>query len=83
MRSMATFSNADAARARDELQRVGYTVVPGVIPADLLTSFSQHLAAEYERANAEGGLFEGGGSFSGHLNCFPGEQSRAAYTAIR
>ena len=80
---MSKLSNADITTAREELQRVGYAVLPGVVPADQLAEFSHHLTAEYERAQADGGLFEGGGSYSGHLNCFPGERSKFAYEAIR
>lgn len=80
---MAALSNSDVAAAKEELRRVGYTVVRGVVPADKLAEFSEQLTAEYERARASGDLFDGGGSYSGHLNCFPGERSRFAYEAIR
>ena len=40
------------------------------------------ISEEFERTKRSGQLFSGGGSFSGHLNCFPGEHSRFADEAL-
>ena len=80
---MAVMSDAEKARALDDLERDGYTVIPGIVPRDQLDVFAQHLADEYEKAQTSGALFEGGGTLSGHLNCFPGEGSRFVYEAVR
>ena len=47
-----------------------------VVSRDGLTALAESLTGEYERLMAENALFRGGGSLSGHLNCFPGEQAR-------
>jgi ectoine hydroxylase-related dioxygenase (phytanoyl-CoA dioxygenase family) len=64
------------------LNTEGYAVVRGVVSQDRLASFHAELVGEYERARASGELFKGGGSLSGHLNCFPGEASRFIYDEI-
>lgn len=81
--TMANMSDAEVKQAHEDLRRDGYVVVRGVVPAEALADFAAHLDAEYAKAEANGSLFEGGGSFSGHLNCFPGERSRFAFDAIR
>ena len=43
---------------------------------DRLDELNATLIDEFERAKASGELFEGGGTLSGHLNCFPGEAAR-------
>jgi Phytanoyl-CoA dioxygenase (PhyH) len=60
----------------------GYAVVPGVVSKEQLAEFGTRLNAEYRAAENSGDLFRGGGSLSGHLNCFPGESSRFIYDAI-
>jgi hypothetical protein len=60
----------------------GYAVLRDVVSKDRLGDFRDHLLAEYERARSAGELFKGGGSLSGHLNCFPGERSRFIYDEI-
>lgn len=60
----------------------GYLVVSNVVPADKLAQLYDAILREYERKKAAGQLFSGGGTISGHLNCFPGEQSRFVYQAL-
>lgn len=70
----------------DELQSLfserGYLMLSQVVPADRLNALSQELVNEFERVKRSGQLFSGGGMISGHLNCFPGEQSRFVYSAL-
>lgn len=80
---MAAISNGDRQRARDDLQRDGYTIFRDVVSADDLESFAIYLADELEQARSTKRLFEGGGRISGHLNCFPGERSRFVLEAVR
>jgi hypothetical protein len=61
----------------------GYAVMRGVVPKAPLDALARSLGDEYERAKAAGELFEGGGSVSGHLNCFPGEQTRFVHEAVQ
>src|SRR5262245_21864643 len=70
----------------DEYSRIfreqGYLVLRQVVPADLLARLHDELVAEFSRAKDAGELFAGGGMISGHLNCFPGVQSRFVYCAL-
>jgi ectoine hydroxylase-related dioxygenase (phytanoyl-CoA dioxygenase family) len=81
MMAICTTDDVDTALAA--LARDGYLVLKGVVPKEPLADFTDYLNDEYERAGDDGRLFEGGGSFSGHLNCFPGERSRFIYDAVR
>jgi hypothetical protein len=80
---MAAMSDATMTEALDDLERDGYTVFRNVVPRDQLAEFAQHLADEYDAARASGALFEGGGTLSGHLNCYPGERSRFVFESVR
>lgn len=70
------------ARARADFAEKGYAVFPGVVSKDRLTALHGRLQAEFDRMKAEGKLFEGGGNLTGHLNCFPGEDSRFVYDEL-
>src|SRR4051812_12936375 len=56
----------------------GYAVLRGAVSRDRVAEFNAAIQAEY--ASAE--KFRGGGSFSGHLNCFPGRGSRFFYDEL-
>jgi len=62
--------------------REGYVMLPNVVSKSRLAALTEELRGEYARARAKGGLFSGGGTISGHLNCFPGDQSRFVYEAL-
>ena len=62
--------------------REGYVVLPNVVSKPKLAALTEELRGEYARARAAGELFSGGGSISGHLNCFPGAQSRFVYDEL-
>ncbi len=68
--------------AMASLDEDGYAVIRGAIDSAALQDFADHLHGEYDRAGDEGRLFDGGGSLTGHLNCFPGRASRFVYDAI-
>lgn len=59
----------------------GYVVFEGVIDKERLSELSREIRAEFEYAK-EGRLFSGGGTLSGHLNCFPGAASRFVYDTL-
>src|SRR5262252_4185085 len=63
-------------------QREGYVSLPGLVSKSRLADLSDQLRGEFERAKANGELFSGGGMISGHLNCFPGAQSRFVYDEL-
>jgi hypothetical protein len=76
------FSLAELAQMRADFDRDGYFLVRGLIPRDKLAGLHQNLTHAFKEMEKEGALFEGGGRLSGHLNCFPGEQSRFLYDIL-
>jgi hypothetical protein len=60
----------------------GYVTLPNVVSKSRLAALTEELRGEYTRARAAGELFSGGGTISGHLNCFPGAQSRFVYDEL-
>ncbi len=70
----------------DECKRAldddGYVIFRGVVSRESLDELHAALDAEYARLAAAGKLTVGGGSFSGHLNCFPGEAARSIYEQL-
>lgn len=70
--------NLDRDRMRHDLEINGYVVIPGVVSNERITAFCRALTEAYDRAPR----FKGGGSINGHLNCFPGEQSRFFYEEL-
>jgi glycosyltransferase involved in cell wall biosynthesis len=73
---MRVLESRDVDQFRQALDEDGYVVIRDVVSKERLTDLAADVAGEYERQKASNELFEGGGSLSGHLNCFPGEQSR-------
>ena len=76
-------SQQDLAECRRTFEDDGYVVLRDVVSKDKLTALHVRLMAEFERSKASGALFAGGGSITGHLNCFPGNESRFAYEELR
>lgn len=76
-------TESEIEQAVESITRDGYVVLPGVVPAEPLSEFATRLGDAYDDACSDGRMFEGGGSLSGHLNCFPGESSRFIYDAVR
>src|SRR5271169_2800173 len=62
--------------------REGYATLPNVVSKSRLAALTDELRGEYARAQANGELFSGGGTISGHLNSFPGAQSRFVYDEL-
>lgn len=62
--------------------REGYVALPNVVSKARLAELTEQLRGEYARARSAGELFAGGGTISGHLNCFPGSQSRFVYDEL-
>jgi hypothetical protein len=67
---------------RSAFVREGYVTLPNVASKSRLAALTDELRGEYARARATGDLFSGGGMISGHLNCFPGAQSRFVYEEL-
>jgi ectoine hydroxylase-related dioxygenase (phytanoyl-CoA dioxygenase family) len=81
-RDMRVISVADVQELKQSIEQDGYAIVRNVVAKDQLTDFAAMLAEQYNQAKASNELFQGGGSLSGHLNCFPGEQSRFVYDSV-
>jgi hypothetical protein len=62
----------------EALDRDGYVVIRSVVPREPLAQLSQQLAEAYEHSDK----FQGGGTITGHLNCFPGRTTRFIYDAL-
>ncbi|HEY3256369.1 MAG TPA: phytanoyl-CoA dioxygenase family protein [Polyangiaceae bacterium] len=60
----------------------GYLKFDALIPKAPLARLSQRIAEEFEQQRRQGRLFAGGGTVSGHLNCFPGAESRFVYDQL-
>lgn len=72
---METFQNSFA--------EDGYCVIRDVVSREKLSYLRDRIFDEFAWAQKSDRLFSGGGLFSGHLNCFPGEGSRFAYQALQ
>lgn len=79
MRVLATMDVEEFRRGLDE---DGYVVIRDVVSKDRLAELDITLHEEFERAKAAGELFEGGGTLSGHLNCFPGDGTRFVWDEL-
>jgi hypothetical protein len=62
--------------------REGYIVLPGIVSKPKLADLAHKLRSEFARAKEKGELFSGGGTITGHLNCFPGAESRFVYEEL-
>ncbi len=62
--------------------REGYVKLENVVSKSKLAALTAELRGEYARVRANGELFSGGGTISGHLNCFPGAGSRFVYEEL-
>lgn len=63
-------------------EREGYIKLPGLVSKPKLAELASRLRSEFAIAKEKGELFQGGGTISGHLNCFPGEESRFVYDEL-
>jgi ectoine hydroxylase-related dioxygenase (phytanoyl-CoA dioxygenase family) len=61
----------------------GYLIFENVVSKERLSDLRAKILEEFERAKRSGGLFAGGGLISGHLNSFPGEESRFVYQTLQ
>jgi len=78
----SALSADELARAQAHYAEHGYAIFPGVISKERLVDLHARLQAEFDRMKGDRKLFEGGGNLTGHLNCFPGEQSRFVYETL-
>ena len=79
MDRLTTDAWADYRRALDT---DGFFVLPDVVSAKRLADFNELVEQEFARINRDSPIFDGGGMYSGHLNCLPGTAARFAYDDI-
>jgi ectoine hydroxylase-related dioxygenase (phytanoyl-CoA dioxygenase family) len=75
---MKTPSVVDLDRVPAELANQGYAVLRSVVSPDRLSQFREELLEAYARSEK----FTGGGSITGHLNCFPGRSAAFVYDEL-
>jgi ectoine hydroxylase-related dioxygenase (phytanoyl-CoA dioxygenase family) len=68
---------------RESFAANGYFILRDAVSKEKLTQLRARLLEEFDRARASGALPAGGGTLSGHLNCFPGREARFAYDTLR
>jgi ectoine hydroxylase-related dioxygenase (phytanoyl-CoA dioxygenase family) len=60
----------------------GYIIFKNVVSPEKLAHLHARILEEFDRAKQSGSLFAGGGTISGHINCYPGEEARAIYEEL-
>jgi hypothetical protein len=75
---MISPSAVDLSGLPEALSERGYAVIPGVVSPSRLDHFVAELSDAYKQAQK----FKGGGSITGHLNCFPGRDAQFAYDEL-
>jgi hypothetical protein len=80
---MSAFSSTELDKLRADFEEDGYLVFKGIVPKDQLSELRARVIDEFDRSKRSGQLLNGGGTITGHLNCFPGAEARFAYEALR
>lgn len=80
---MHMFSKTDLEKFSQTFEEQGYLIFKSVVPRDALSELKTRIFEEFEESKRTGRLFAGGGTISGHLNCFPGEGSRFTLGALQ
>ncbi|MCU1504875.1 MAG: kanJ [Ilumatobacteraceae bacterium] len=76
-------TSAAMAQHMQALDEVGFVVLPGLVDPGALDKLHRVVDDGFTNGMAAGPLFEGGGFFSGHLNCYPGRGAEFAYDEVR
>lgn len=71
-----------SAELHETYARDGYLILEGVVPEARLAELYRSLLKTFDSELRAGRLFNGGGLISGHLNCFPGAESRFVYDTL-
>lgn len=78
MSRTTTVTADDVDRIRHELDEQGFVVLRGVVSKAPLAALADELGELYVRSQK----FQGGGTITGHLNCFPGPNAKFIYDEI-
>ncbi|HEX3853039.1 MAG TPA: phytanoyl-CoA dioxygenase family protein [Polyangiaceae bacterium] len=79
---MNAFSKDDLEKFSETYAQQGYLILKDIVPKDKLEALKGEIFDAFEESRRSGQLFSGGGNISGHLNCFPGAQSRFVLEAL-
>jgi len=79
---MGAFSKTDLETFNQSFAAQGYLILRDVVAKDKLADLKARIFSAFEESKRSGKLFSGGGNISGHLNCFPGQDSRFALEAL-
>ncbi len=79
---MGAFSKSDLETFSETYADQGYLILRDIVAREKLSVLKAQIFAAFEEAKRSGQLFAGGGNISGHLNCFPGAESRFALEAL-
>ena len=75
-------SPGEIARLKECFAETGFLIFRGAVAKEKVSSLANEIIDEFERLRRSAQLFSGGGIISGHVNCFPGEQSRFIYQTL-
>jgi hypothetical protein len=76
------YSQDELAKFHQTFAEDGYCIFRSVVPKDVLARHNKSIVETYDRAKRSGTLFDGGGTISGNLNYYPGEDARGVYDAL-
>ena len=79
---MSDVTSIEMERAERALAEDGFVIFRDVVSRERLSELAATLDRDYEHKVSTGELFEGGGTLSGHLNCYPGEAARFVWDDI-
>lgn len=78
MTDVTSMAADDVQGLRRELDDKGFAVIRGVVSKEPLAELAAGLRQAYDASEK----FEGGGTITGHLNCFPGRGARFIYDEV-
>jgi len=82
MSAPGRLTDSEIDRAKLEYAESGFAVLRGIVSTERLAGLHGAISREFDGLSKSGQLFAGGGLISGHLNCFPGAQSRFVYDTL-
>src|SRR5262249_34390201 len=73
---------AEVGRLKETFAETGFLIFRDVVAKERLTALASRVLEEFDRVRRSAQLFSGGGTISGHVNCFPGEEVRFIYQTL-
>jgi ectoine hydroxylase-related dioxygenase (phytanoyl-CoA dioxygenase family) len=75
---MRAWATSDTVELKQELDAKGFVVLRQMVSREPLTLLAKEMEVAYDNAEK----FRGGGTITGHLNCFPGRNARFVYDEL-